>query len=179
VELNSLGNKVLELATGFFPSSSDLSYITIDNIYDMADGDIRFQFKFDRFYGYTQGGQDGLLTVYLSGKNKFVTFHTSGRIIFSQTGTISGNVSVDTEEFIYDSFVENVLYNVRIQFYEEVIRVKVWKHSEPSTWLYTYFPEVISSQSDFIFNISGPFGFGTQTYSTKVQLQYLEVNDLY
>jgi hypothetical protein len=181
VEVNYLGNKVLQLETLSEPPVAIRSYIEITNVGKISDVDIRLKFRYDTFYGYSGqlNGPREFLIIYLSSTDKYISFKDSGELTFSTTGILDGVSSTDTEIFTYDAFLKNVDYNVRIQSYEEVIRIKIWNHIEPSTWLYTYFPEVIASQPMFSLNIAGNFGLGTYSYATKVQITEIEVNDLY
>ncbi|MFA6609194.1 MAG: hypothetical protein WCT07_04795, partial [Candidatus Paceibacterota bacterium] len=181
VELNYIGNKVLQLETIPEPPVVVRSYIEITNVGKISDVDIRLKFRYDTFYGYSGqlAGPREFLFIYLSGTDKYVSFKDSGELTFSTIGMLDGVSSTDTEVYTYDDFIKNVDYNVRIQSYEEIIRIKIWKYIEPSTWLYTYFPEVIASQPMFSLNIAGNFGFGTYSYATKVQITEIEVNDLY
>lgn len=178
-ELDYLNNKVLQLATQWVASTPTSSYITLDSLNNRADGDLRFSFTYDQFYGYTQGGSLTLLYIYLKGKDTKIELTTSGSIICSSIGLLDEVVTTDIETYSYSAFVKNIKYNVRVQYFEETIRVKIWTKVEPSTWLFEYFPEIIASQPSFSFNISGAVGFGTKSYRTNVLIKDLEFNDLY
>jgi len=175
-ELDSYNKKVLQLATQWFPSDTTKSYITLNGIGKRADGDLRMSFSYDTFYN-TYG--QSILFIYLRGKDTYLELSIDGSIKCSFSGILDNVITEDTETFMYKPFVKNIKYNIRIQYFEEIIRVKLWDTVEPSEWLFEYFPEVIASQVDFSFNISGNVGIGTKSYSTAVLIKDIEFNDLY
>lgn len=171
--LNSYGNKELELDSG---STIANSIIKFDAIPSLADADVRFKFSYDTFYNYSE---NTLLIIYLKGTDSYITIDSNGSITCSMVGITNSVSNANTESFSISPLAKHRVYNVRVEYYEEIVRMKIWDTIEPSNWLFEYFPEIIGSQTDFTFNISGYFGLGTYTRNAKIYIKDIEINELY